>query len=98
MRIAEGDMIGPFQGREAIMGLMSGSMAEQTDVRKHVVSNIFIDEDDAGVKATSFLTLIATQGGETRLLSAGVYNDTLVKNEDGDWQLSRRHIDLDNGY
>lgn len=98
MRIAGGDLIGPFEGRDAIMGLMSGSMTEQTDVRKHVVSNVFIDADEEGVKATSFLTLIATEGGETRLLSAGVYNDLMVKNDAGDWQLSRRHIDLDNGY
>ena len=44
MRIARGDLIGPFEGREAIMGLMTGSMEEQTDVRRHVVSNIFFDE------------------------------------------------------
>ena len=77
MRIAGGDLIGPFEGREAIMGLMNGSMAEQTDVRKHVISNIFIDEGNDGITATSFLTLIATENGETRLLSAAVYNDTV---------------------
>ncbi len=98
MRIAGGDLIGPFEGREAIMGLMSGSMAEQTDVRKHVISNVFIDEGNDGITATSFLTLIATENGETRLLSAAVYNDTLVKDANGSWQLARRHIELDNAY
>ena len=98
MRIAGGDLIGPFEGREAIMGLMNGSMAEQTDVRKHVISNVFIDEGDDGIKATSFLTLIATEDAETRLLSAGIYRDTLVQDDMGNWQLARRHIDLDNAY
>lgn len=98
MRIAGGDLIGPFEGREAIMGLMKGSMEEQTDVRKHVISNVFIDDDGSEVIATSFLTLIATENGATRLLSAAIYRDTLVKNESGGWQLSRRHIELDNAY
>ena len=98
MRIAGGDLIGPFEGREAIMGLMTGSMEEQSDVRKHVISNVFIDEGDDGIVATSFLTLIATENGETRLLSAGVYRDTLVQGAGGDWQLVRRHIELDNAY
>ncbi len=98
MRIAGGDLIGPFEGREAIMGLMKGSMEEQTDVRKHVISNVFIDDSESEVVATSFLTLIATENGETRLLSAAIYRDTLVQDDSGGWQLSRRHIELDNAY
>ncbi len=98
MRVAGGDLIGPFEGREAIMGLMTGSMAEQTDVRKHVISNVFIDEHDGEVSATSFLTLIATEDGETRLLSVAIYRDTLVRGDAGAWLLARRHIELDNAY
>jgi hypothetical protein len=98
MRIAGGDLIGPFEGREAIMGLMTGAMAEQTDVRKHVVSNIFFEQEETDITAVSFLTLIATEGGETRLLSAGIYRDTLVQGADGAWQLARRHVELDNAY
>ncbi len=98
MRVAGGDLIGPFEGREAIMGLMSGSMAEQTDVRKHVVSNVFFESEEPQVKVISFLTLIATENGETRLLSVGVYHDTLCQGEDGNWQLAARHVELDNGY
>ena len=98
MRIAGGDLIGPFEGRDAIMGLMRGSMEEQTDVRKHVISNVFIEEGEDGINATSFLTLIATENGQTRLLSAGIYRDTLVEGTDGGWQLAQRHIELDNPY
>lgn len=98
MCIAGGDLIGPFNGREAIMELNRGAMADQSDVRKHVVSNIFFDDSDAGTTVTSFLTLLATENGETRLLSAGIYRDTVVQGEEGDWQLARRHIELDNGY
>ena len=98
MRIAGGDLAGPFEGREAIMELMSGAMEQQTDVRRHVVSNIFFDKSDEETIVNSFLTLIATENSETRLLSAGMYRDTVVEDEAGDWHLARRHIELDNAY
>lgn len=97
MRIAKGDLVGPFAGRDAIMGLMTGSMAEQTDVRRHVVSNIFFDESGEQTLAISNLTLMATENGEIQLLSAGVYKDTVV-NENGEWRVSNRHLELDKAY
>ena len=60
MRIADGDLIGPFEGREAIMKLFADSMAQQNDVRRHVVSNIFFDESGEHPVAVSNLTLLAT--------------------------------------
>ena len=35
--------VGPFEGREAIMKLMSDTLASQTDVRRHVISNFFFE-------------------------------------------------------
>lgn len=98
MRIAGGDMAGPFDGRDAIMGLMSGSMEQQTDVRRHVVSNMFFDETAPETTVISFLTLVATENGETKVLSTGVYRDAVVEEEPGTWRLARRHIELDNAY
>ncbi len=98
MRIAGGDLVGPFDGRDAIMGLMGGSMAEQTDVRRHVVSNIFFDDSADGTAVKSFLTLVATENGETRVLSTGVYHDTVVADDAGAWRLAQRYIELDNSY
>ena len=97
MRIADGDLIGPFEGREAIMKLFADSMAQQNDVRRHVVSNIFFDESGEHPVAVSNLTLLATENGEIQLLSAGIYRDTLIE-EDGSWRILRRHIDLDKPY
>ncbi|MCX2982845.1 nuclear transport factor 2 family protein [Halieaceae bacterium IMCC14734] len=97
MRIAKGDLVGPFEGRDAIMGLMTGSMAEQTDVRRHVVSNIFFDDSGEQLLAISNLTLMATENGDINLLSAGVYKDTVV-NENGDWRIVNRHLELDKAY
>lgn len=98
MRIAGGDLIGPFEGRDAIMGLMAGSMEEQTDVRRHVVSNIFFtDQNTPDITVISNLTLIATENGEAQLLTTGVYHDTVIE-EKGSWCISHRHIELDKAY
>jgi 3-phenylpropionate/cinnamic acid dioxygenase small subunit len=104
MRIAGGDLIGPFDGREGIMQLMTGAMAEQTDKRRHVVSNIFFTpeanastpEGDA-VAVVSNLTLLATEHGRITLMSAGIYEDLVVQRE-GVWQIFRRHLELDKPY
>ncbi len=97
MRIAGGDLIGPFEGRDAIMGLMRGAMAEQTDRRRHIISNSFYDESGPHPVVTSVLTLVATEGGKAALLATGIYRDTVVERE-GRWCLLKRHIDLDSPY
>ena len=98
MRIAEGDMIGPFERREGIMKLMTDSMDQQTDKRRHVVSNIFFESSEGNnVSVVSNLTLFATENEEIQVLSAGVYHDQVVK-KDNNWELHRRHLDLDKSY
>ena len=98
MRIAGGDLVGPFVGREEIMKLMTDSMDEQTDVRRHVVSNIvFTEVGGSEAKVISNLTLMATENGRIELLSAGIYRDTCAL-VDGTWVLAERHLDLDKAY
>ena len=97
MRIAGGDLVGPFEGREAIMGLMTGAMSEQTDVRRHVISNIFFENEGEQPKVISNLTLMATENGAIQLLAAGVYRDIVI-NQSGIWRIASRHLDLDKPY
>ncbi|MEE4145878.1 MAG: nuclear transport factor 2 family protein [Halieaceae bacterium] len=97
MRIAGGDLIGPFEGRDAIMQLMRNSMAGQTDVRRHVISNIFFEQEGAHPVVVSNLTLVATENGKAALLAAGVYRDTVVE-EAGSWRILKRHVELDSSY
>lgn len=95
--IKDAELMGPFVGREALMGLYRGALEQQTDVRRHVVSNVFFDTESDDPKVISNLTLFATEGGESRLLTTGVYRDTVRR--DGDvWRLHRRHLDLDGPY
>ena len=91
------EMMGPFVGREAIMGLYRGSLDAQTDVRRHVVSNAFFESEGDEPVAVSYLTLFATENGQAKLLCTGVYRDRLQRAGDG-WQIHRRHLDLDSPY
>lgn len=98
LRIAGGDLVGPFDGREAIMKLMTDSMEEQTDQRRHVTSNMFFEsEGEDAATLMSNLTLLATENGQIRLVSAGTYQDEVVR-QGGQWKLVKRHIELDLPY
>ena len=97
MQIAGGDMVGPFEGRDNIMELYRGAKSTQTDVRRHDITNIMFDASGDTLAVTSYLTLFATEHGETKLLTTGVYRDEVAQ-EAGEWKIARRHIDLDSAY
>ncbi len=98
LRIAGGDLVGPFDGREAIMKLMTDSMEEQTDQRRHVTSNMFFEsEGKDAATLVSNLTLLATANGQIRLVSAGTYQDEVAR-QGSEWKLVKRHIELDLPY
>ena len=98
LRIAGGDLIGPFDGKEAIMKLMTDSLASQNDQRRHLVTNLVIDDEtDDSATATSYLTLISVADGTATLLSTAVYEDQLRK-DGGAWRFAKRHIELDLPY
>ncbi|MGA0151006.1 MAG: nuclear transport factor 2 family protein [Luminiphilus sp.] len=97
MQIAGGDMVGPFEGRDNIMELYRGAKSTQTDVRRHDITNIMFDASGDTLAVTSYLTLFATEHGETKLLTTGVYRDRVAQVA-GDWKITRRHIDLDSAY
>lgn len=98
MRIAGGEVVGPFEGRDGIMALMTGSMEEQTDQRRHNIGNVFFEEEgNNAAVVVSNVALFATENGEVRLITTGVYRDKVVR-VDNDWQLQHRHVDLDLPY
>ena len=102
LRIAGGDLVGPFEGRDSIMQLYKDLMASQSDVRRHVVSNHFFSPSDTAVSegtvdVVSNLTLFATENGKTSLLTTGMYRD-VVRRDDEAWQIVHRHVDLDSAY
>lgn len=99
MRIAGGDLIGPFEGKDAVLKLMTDSLAGQTDQRRHVTTNMVVrSEDGANATVSSYLTLISIKDDKATLLSTARYDDELVREEDGSWRFTKRHIELDLPY
>ncbi len=87
--------VGPFEGRDLIMQLMADTLAEQTDVRRHVISNIFFEsEGDDAASVVSGLVVFAINAGSIEVIISGVYKDDVVKTTGG-WKISHRHLDLD---
>lgn len=95
VKIADGQTFGPFQGRAAIMELMSATLANQTDTRRHVICNIFFESEDAKqATVVSTLLLSSVEAGAISLVTSGIYRD-VVKKIDGKWLFTDRHLDLD---
>jgi hypothetical protein len=87
--------VGPFEGREAIMQLMSDTLAAQTDVRRHVISNFFFEaERKKAATIVSSLVVSSVENGEINVIISGIYRDDVVK-DDGEWRISHRHLNLD---
>lgn len=86
-----------FEGKEAIMSLMRQSAQTQTDQRRHVNSNLIVHGTADGITTTThYLTLLATENGEIRVLSAGVYRLEIVG--DDDLRLNVLDLELDRPY
>jgi len=97
MTIAGGDVI-PFEGKANIGKLFADSLEEQTDQRRHVITNIyFTDEADSSVTAISYLVLIAVENGALNVLSTGIYTDNCVLQVSA-WKIQKRRLDLDLPY
>ncbi len=87
-----------FQGREAIMGLMTDSMEEQKDQRRHVVTNTFFeDEGDSRASVVSNVTITSVENAAIRLVTTGLYRDEVVLEGD-QWRIGARRIELDMAY
>ena len=95
LRIGDGDLIGPFEGKDAIMKLMVDSLASQADQRRHVTTNMVVrSEDGTTATVSSYLTLISVENGTARVLSTARYDYELRRGDDGAWRFTKRHVQL----
>jgi 3-phenylpropionate/cinnamic acid dioxygenase small subunit len=77
---------------------MKGSMDEQSDQRRHVVTNVFFEtEGDRNATVVSYVTITSVENGAIRLVTTGLYRDE-VASEDGNWRICGRRIELDMAY
>lgn len=96
--IADGQVFGPFDGREAIMGLMTASLDSQTDMRRHLISNFFFEEEgDGRARVLSTVLVTAAENDQIKLVTSGLYNDVVTHSDEG-WQISERNLKLELGF
>ena len=88
-----------FDGIDAIMGLFEGALAGQTDQRRHVTTNPYMERVDARtIRVTTYLVLLSILPADPlsiQLVTTGVYQDTVVKGNDGLWRIRERILRLD---
>jgi hypothetical protein len=95
MDISGTEKMGPYIGRDEVMKHFLDHHAIQIDQRRHITTNVVIDEEtEDTASVVSCLTLLVTEGNSIRLQASGLYRDNFVKSESG-WQISRRRIELD---
>lgn len=98
MKIQDGDLIGPFEGRDAILELMKSSLETQDDQRRHITTNVFVDDEtDESATVTSYLLLAVIKDGALDVISSGWYRDKFVV-EDARWVIADRFLQLDLPY
>ena len=98
IELAGTDGWGPYTGRRQIVEWLTGVMAQQTDQRRHCVTNIiFRTLNPESAVVDSFLSLTAAEHGTVRLVCTGTYRDEMVKTN-GQWFIQRKVLRLDNPF
>lgn len=99
MRIAEGEASGATVGGAAIAALVEKFKSTQTDQRRHLITNVVIDSaTDDTIVARSYVTVFATEGNTSSLITTGSCRDELARQEDGVWKFTRKDMHLDKGF
>jgi hypothetical protein len=80
-----------FEGRAALVDFIATTTREQTDQRRHVITNLRLSGESS---ATANLTLIVVADGELTVKTAGVYRVELAQ-EDGAWRFAVMDLALD---
>lgn len=82
------DTVGPFVGRDAVLAFLTGFWTEQTDQRRHVFTNVIVDDlrDDTAV-AHAYLILTATSGATMAPVTNGPYRFEM-RRDGGIWRMA----------
>lgn len=82
-------LLPPVEGYDAIVEFGKGVGVMLPGCR-HVVTNLLIDVDGDRATSRSYLQLYdASQPGQAKLISTGIYHDELVRTSEG-WRIAKR--------
>lgn len=86
------DQVGPFHGRQEINDFMAEFFPVQVDQRRHVFTNVIIDElEGDSANAYAYLVLWSSQDGVTKAVTCGPYRFVLHRDESGVWLIKELH-------
>ncbi|MFJ3802884.1 nuclear transport factor 2 family protein [Streptomyces sp. NPDC090088] len=98
MHIGQERTVGPRVGRDEIVGQIRQFKESQSDQRRHVISNfMFLEHSPEEATVRSYVTVLASAEGTTRVVTAGWYLDKVVATPDG-WRIAEKTLQLDNGF
>ena len=93
--ITGADSFGPFEPGSGVVEFISSTTKEQTDQRRHVVTNIRVEEETASdATVTATLTLNVVDDGKLTVQSVGVYRAECVDAGDR-WKFRQFNLALD---
>lgn len=90
--VTGGEPFGPLHGRETVVSALRDTVNAQVDRRRHVVTNIRLDEDAAS--ATAVLSLLVIDSGRLETRTSGCYRARVVR-DDVQCRFSSLHLTLD---
>lgn len=99
MQIAQNAPGEPVTGGKAIASLVKKFKSTQTDQRRHLITNIIVDKaNDTSAIVKSYVTVFATEGDFSQLITTGQCVDEVEKQTDGHWKFTRKAMHLDKGF
>lgn len=95
VQAVDGTLYGPHEGHDAIRAHLGRTIGQQTDVRRHVITNVRVDSAE-GARSTvaAYLTLMVTVDGVLEARCTGLYR-FVVREEDGVLKFDESRVTLD---
>lgn len=86
-----------LQGREEMRENISGTMVNQRDQRRHIFSNIMVEQLDlkAGTAQVLAQAVVTGVGEQLQLVCAVIYTGSLRREADGCWRFSYFFVGMD---
>ncbi|GAA2026827.1 hypothetical protein GCM10009819_07590 [Agromyces tropicus] len=95
MRVAGGTTYGPHEGADAIVAQIRSFKAQQSDIRRHHITNVRIEPIDADhAIVRSYVIVSAVEGGTATVKTVGTYTDAVVRTSDG-WLIAEKSLELE---
>jgi len=97
LTIKGADAMPPIDGKQAIGDFIETTTREQTDTRRHVLTNILITQEDGRQVAYAYLSLMVNTDDALTLQCTGQYRSEIVE-ENGELRFGHMHLALDSAF